>query len=167
MEISRRTDYAIRIISALIDSDGQPLSVRKVAEEYEIPYSFARSIQHELVLSKLIISRRGAKGGMILNHDPETITLLDVVEAMQGPFSVATCSREEKLCPRDSYCSFHPVWMGADSMMRAYLSSVSMKELMDGTAEPEIPSDFFKDGLNFDHHSHHQKACDPEEEAVR
>lgn len=137
MEISRRTDYAIRLIAALASSDGKPLSVRAAAEAQDVPYAFARSIQHDLVVSGLIASRRGAHGGMVLCKDPDELTLLEVIESVQGPIGLAICSREEGWCPRDAHCVFHQVWCGADEMLRGYLPSVSFKELLAGVT-PEL-----------------------------
>lgn len=132
MEISRRTDYAIRLIAALVESDGEPLSVRSAAEQEDVPYAFARSIQHDLVLAGLVASRRGAHGGMVLCRPAEELTLLEIVESVQGPLSVSICAREQGWCPRDEACPFHKMWKGADEILRDYLSSVSMKELVDG-----------------------------------
>lgn len=132
MEISRRTDYAIRLIAALADSKGEPLSVRTTAELQDVPYAFARSIQHDLVLAGLVTSRRGAHGGMVLARPADELTLLEVIESVQGPVGVSICSREEDWCPRDKTCPFHRVWEGADNILRDYLSSVSIKELLDG-----------------------------------
>ncbi len=132
MEISRRTDYAIRIIDALAESDGKPLSVRAAAKMQDVPYAFARSIQHDLVLSGLVASKRGASGGMVLARPADELTLLDIIESVQGPIGVAVCAREKDWCPRDKTCPFHKIWQGADDLMRDYLASVSMQEIIDG-----------------------------------
>lgn len=145
MEITRRTDYAIRLIAALVASDGEPLSVRTAAEDYEVPYSFARSIQHDLVIAGIISSVRGASGGMVLNVDPAKLTMLDVVESVQGPVGVAVCSREANWCPREAFCQFHSVWLGADALIRDYLASVSIKDVVDGTGYPKISPRFYGD----------------------
>lgn len=142
MEITRRTDYAIRLISALVEAHGEPLSVRSAAASYDVPYSFARSIQHDLVISGIVQSLRGASGGMVLNIDPGELTLLDIIEAVQGEVHVSICSRESGWCPRENTCQFHAVWIGADALMRSYLSSVSIKELVERTKSPTIDPAF-------------------------
>jgi Rrf2 family protein len=132
MEISRRTDYAIRLIAALLQNDGTPLSVREAANMQDVPYAFARSIQHDLVRSGVIISVRGAHGGMLLAVDPDELTLCRLIEVVQGPVSVAICTTDKDWCMRRSQCQFHRVWEGANSMLKDYLSSVSIKELIEG-----------------------------------
>lgn len=140
MEISRRTDYAIRLIAALAKSNGKPLSVRTAAENEEVPYAFARSIQHDLLTAGLITSFRGAHGGMILKRSADDITLLEIVESVQGKVAVSICSRESGWCLREDECPFHPVWQGCDDILRDYLSSVTVQQLLDGekpTLSPE------------------------------
>lgn len=141
MEISRRADYAIRIVLALASSDGEPLSVRLVADEQDVPHAFARSIQHELVLAGLVTSKRGAHGGMVLARPADELTLLDVVEGVQGPISVSVCAREENWCPRDSYCQVHRVWKNADNLLRGYLGSITIKQLIDSSNGLQLCSD--------------------------
>jgi Rrf2 family protein len=132
MDITRRTDYAIRLIAALLESDGKALSVREAADAQDVPYAFARSIQHDLALCGFIRSVRGARGGMLLIKDPDTLTLLDIVEAVQGPVSVAICTTSPGWCRRDSACPFHDVFAGANDLLRDYLSSVTIKDLLAG-----------------------------------
>jgi Rrf2 family protein len=132
MEISRRTDYAIRLIAALLANEGEPMSVREAADMQGVPYSFARSIQHDLVKSGMVVSIRGARGGMVLAGDPNALTLLELVETVQGPINVAVCTSEPDWCPRERGCEFHKVWEGAAKIFKDYLSSVSIKDLMAG-----------------------------------
>ncbi|MCL2151123.1 MAG: Rrf2 family transcriptional regulator [Coriobacteriia bacterium] len=132
MDITRRTDYAIRLIAALALNDGKPLSVREAAERYDVPYAFARSIQHSLVLAGLVRSLRGTQGGMLLAVDPAELTLSALIKAVQGPISIAVCTKDEGWCSREKNCQFHKVWLGANTLLSDYLGSVSIKQLLDG-----------------------------------
>ena len=132
MDITRRTDYAIRLIAALTLNDGKPLSVREVAEQNDVPYAFARSIQHALVQAGLIRSVRGAQGGMLLETTPSELTLRQLIEAVQGPISVAVCTNDRDWCSRERSCQFHKVWEGANQLLNDYLDSVSIKQLLSG-----------------------------------
>ena len=138
MEISRRTDYAIRIIAALIQNEGMPLSVSAAAKLQDVPYSFARSIQHDLTKNGIVTTLRGAQGGMVLAVDPDELTLAQLVETVQGPIQVAACLAENGWCPRDNSCAFHKVWISASKMLNEYLSSISIKEILEGKS-PSLP----------------------------
>ena len=139
MSVTRRTDYAIRLIAALAASDGEPLSVRVASEKQDVPYAFARSIQHDLVLSGLVNSHRGAHGGIVLARPADQITPLDIIEAVQGPISYASCTREEGWCPREEHCPFHSLWVGANKLLTAYFSRMTIAQLLE-LGGGEVPS---------------------------
>ncbi|NTU71415.1 MAG: Rrf2 family transcriptional regulator [Coriobacteriia bacterium] len=130
MEVTRRTDYAIRILLELARCDGGPLSVRELAERQDVPYAFARGIQRELGAAGLIESRRGARGGILLSRPADKITLRDVADAMQGDVSCSVCSRDANWCDRMSECEVHKVWREVDTMVGDYLSTKSLAGLL-------------------------------------
>jgi len=131
VEVSRRTDYAIRILLELARSDGTPVSIRTIAERQEVPYAFARGIGSELVSAGLAESRRGVSGGLVLARDAADISLLDVIDAMQGGVSCAVCTHDKQWCARMGGCAVHAVWNGADELMREYLGSKSLRGLIE------------------------------------
>jgi len=130
VEVSRRTDYAIRILLDLAGSGGAPVSVRTIAERQDVPYAFARGIGRDLVSAGMVESRRGVAGGFVLVRDPRGLSLLEVVEAMQGPVSCAVCTSDPNWCKRMGGCSVHRVWSAADEMLREYLGSKSLAGLI-------------------------------------
>ena len=98
MDISRKTDYALRILSMLVEEGDELLSVRIAAERVGVPYSFARSIQHGLSHAGIIESVRGVRGGMRLKVDPEEISVYDVIVAVQGPLCINDCTAPNGEC---------------------------------------------------------------------
>ena len=142
MDISRKTDYALRMLSILASNDNELLSVRTAAEEVGVTYSFARSIQHGLVQAGIVESLRGVRGGMRLKVSPEDITIRDIVEAVQGPLIMNGCTAEEGDCPRMGECCYHPIWIGAQEMMNSYLGSVSLADVVSGALFPAVDPKF-------------------------
>ncbi|MBQ6454162.1 MAG: Rrf2 family transcriptional regulator [Coriobacteriales bacterium] len=130
MEISRRTDYAMRLLAALVAAKGRTVSVRDIAQNQDVPYAFARSIEHALAQAGIISTSRGAKGGMILAKQPNEFTLFEVVECVQGPVGISVCTREEDWCVRAPNCRFHGIWQGADQLLREYLSSITFAQAL-------------------------------------
>jgi Rrf2 family protein len=122
VDIDRRTDYAIRLLIELARRKGHgPISVRELSNGQDVPYHFARSIQRDLVASGLVIASRGAHGGVELALDPSRLTLLEVVEAMQGPVSCSVCTSDPEWCSQMAGCSVHGVWRGMDALLKDYL----------------------------------------------
>ncbi len=130
MVITRRTDYAIRMLMELARRSGARVSVRELAETQGVPYAFARSIQRDLVEAGLAVSSRGSAGGLSLARAPADVSLLDVVEAMQGPVSCSVCTSDPDWCERLGGCGVHAVWRGADDLVREYLGNRDLEGLM-------------------------------------
>ena len=133
MDISRKTDYALRMLAELIRADGNIVSVRVAADRNRIPYSFARSIQHDLVRAGLVESTRGFRGGMRLAADPKKVTLREVVEAIQGPIYVSGCATagdDGGPCPYMPQCHYNPIWCEAERMLRDYFGSVTLYQVV-------------------------------------
>ena len=140
MEITRRCDYACRILRAAYRSGDSYVSVADIAEQEDIPYAFARSIQHDLVQGGLIKTVRGANGGLMLNCDPSKVTVLEVLEAIQGPVSVSSCTTDPEYCDKQLECAYNKLWQGADSLLRAYFSSITLKDLIEQGGDHPVVS---------------------------
>lgn len=111
MQITRETDYAIRCVHFLSSSKDGTLIVDRIAEEMCIPKTFLAKILQKLVKAGIVKSFRGAKGGCRLSRKPADITLLDVIEAIQGPVAMNACALDSSVCGLSSKCSVHPVWI--------------------------------------------------------
>ena len=133
MDVSKKTDYALRMISELVEKPDGALSVRTAARESGVPYSFARSIQRDLASAGIVTTTRGASGGMRLAVDPRETTLLQVVEAVQGPVALSCCLNaddEGNPCPNREQCRYTSVWCNAERLLRGLFSSVTLHQLV-------------------------------------
>lgn len=142
MDISRKTDYALRMLTMLVEGDGGLLSVRVAAEKVDIPYSFARSIQHGLAHAGIIESLRGVHGGMKLKANPAEVTICDIVEAVQGPLVMNDCTAEDGVCSQLDTCCYHPIWAGAQALLRDYLSSITLDDVVHRKQAPCVDAKF-------------------------
>lgn len=142
MDISRKTDYALRLLSMLASEQGGLMSVRSAAEQVDVPYSFARSIQHGLVQAGIIESLRGVRGGMRLKVDPKEVTIRQIVEAVQGPLVMNDCTADNGVCARMECCCYHPIWMGAQALLRSYLDSVTLDDVVNFKVFPAVDPKF-------------------------
>lgn len=129
MELTRRSDYACRIIRAAYESKDAYISVTEVVRKEKIPYAFARSIQHDLVQAGMLKTIRGAKGGLALACDTSTTTVLEVLEALQGPLMMSPCEDDPTYCEKCLQCVFRDVWKRADAMLRDYFSAITLDDL--------------------------------------
>lgn len=127
MEISKKLDYALRMLSEVARAEsGQVVSVRQVSESDNIPYAFARTIQHEMVKAGLLITTRGPHGGMKLAVNPDDITLRKIVEAIDGPMPGSRPADVED----ELYAGqFGPLWKELADVIYGYLESVTLSQL--------------------------------------
>lgn len=131
MEITRKTDYAIRMLMHLaLEGGDRPVSVRYLSELGDVPYSFARAVQRDLAGAGMVVTTRGAKGGMRLARDAEEITLLEIITSMQGAPSLSMCATDPSWCKRALGCKVHRVWVDANQYLSDYFGNVTLKGLV-------------------------------------
>ncbi len=111
MLITRETDYAIRTVLYLARERERTASAAEIARAMHIPKSFLAKILQRLVRNHLLISTRGAAGGFQLARKPSAISLLSVMEAVQGPTCINVCAIQENKCALSASCTVHPVWV--------------------------------------------------------
>jgi Rrf2 family protein len=101
--ITRETDYALRALARLADGN-EFLPVSALAEEADAPEGFLRKIMQTLHRAELVESRQGPFGGYRLAVPPDQVSLLEVMEVVQGEFAVNECFRSPSVCERSPDC---------------------------------------------------------------
>jgi Rrf2 family protein len=130
VEISRRTDYGVRVILELATlPDGARASTQDIAERQQIPSPFLAKIISQLSLSGLVTTFRGAGGGVTLSRSPSEISLLQVIEALDGPIRLNRCLIQPEACPRNGSCPVHDVWSQAQAGITKLLGSTDFDQL--------------------------------------
>jgi Rrf2 family protein len=111
MQITRQADYALRamIYLARMDKNGRA-ATSQIAEEQRIPPSFLAKIISQLSIAGLIHTSRGARGGVSLARTPQEISVLEVVEAIDGPIALNECTHDSEACPFGEECPIRPLW---------------------------------------------------------
>jgi Rrf2 family protein len=112
MQITRQADYAIRAVRYLSkQGSDKRVATSTVAREMKIPPSFLAKIISQLSIAGLLHTSRGARGGVSLAHEPKDISVLDVVEAIDGPILLNECVGTNKPCSFEDDCLVHPIWL--------------------------------------------------------
>ena len=101
MRITQEADYAVHIIYYLAVV-GEKSDAKTIAENVGISTRFALKILGKLSQFDFISSFKGAGGGYVLAHDPQDITLLQVVTAIDGPIAINKCLTSEETCAHSS-----------------------------------------------------------------
>ncbi len=138
MDILRRnTDYALRLMIGLAGRyEAGSVSTRVLAQEQEVSYQLACKLMQRLHDAKLVSSSMGPRGGFQLMRAPQQISLLEVVEAIQGPVRLNRCLISDCACPRGGYCPVRAKISELQGHMEEYLGSVTLADLVDGGETP-------------------------------
>ncbi len=131
MQITHQADYAIRTMYYLAAMDGnRKVSTSQIAKEYRIPASFLTKIISQLSVAGLIHTARGTRGGVSLARPAESISLLDVLVAIDGPVTLNDCVDDPSSCPFGSDCVLHQVWSDASAELINRLKSTTYDKLI-------------------------------------
>jgi Rrf2 family protein len=130
LEISQAVEYGIRGIMYMAQQgDGQPVLLRNIAEAEDISSTFLHKIFLRLTRSRILNSRRGV--GYTLARDPQTITLLEIAEAIEGPIMIRRCVIDKDYCERGDDCFLASFWSELQEDLCAKLSSVTVRDLIE------------------------------------
>jgi Rrf2 family protein len=131
MQITRQADYAVRAVLYLAElGTKQRAATSQVAQEQRIPPSFLAKIISQLSIAGLLHTSRGARGGVTLAREPEDITLLEVVEAIDGPIMLNECVGDSSTCTFDKDCPLRPVWCDAQEELVKRLKTTNFAGLL-------------------------------------
>jgi Rrf2 family protein len=130
VQISRQCDYAIRTIFELARIYPKMSSSKKISSKYKIPQPFLNKIIQELVKIGLFETVRGAHGGVRLCVPPDSITLKDVIEHVDGPIVINECLMGIGLCFRQTDCPAHQVLLKARKAFLRELNTRTIAELI-------------------------------------
>jgi Rrf2 family nitric oxide-sensitive transcriptional repressor len=128
LELTRRGDYAVRAMLALAASEDR-LSATTIARRMSIPAGFLSQVMRDLVASGLVNALPGRAGGYRPARDPAGISVLDVIEAVEGDSRRRTCVLRNAPCGRDGHCDVHHVFAAAQDALLAELAGTTLGQL--------------------------------------
>ncbi|HEY5669680.1 MAG TPA: Rrf2 family transcriptional regulator [Anaerolineales bacterium] len=138
MQITKQADYAVRAVHYLAKLNGeQRAATSQIAEDQHIPPSFLAKIVSQLSVAGLLHTSRGARGGVSLARPAEQITLLEVVEAIDGPIFLNECVGDNGVsCVFGDDCPIRPVWCEAQAKLVEILKGTNFAHVRKQEAAP-------------------------------
>jgi Rrf2 family protein len=131
LDLTKRSDYAIRAMLSLTMAPVGLLSSRKIAEEMKIPPRFLPQIMGDLTRAGLVVAHPGRAGGYQLAQKANTVTLLRVIEAVEGDPHRQICVMRGTTCGEDGECGVHDVFYAAEKAILQELNGATLQGIID------------------------------------
>ena len=131
MRTTAKADYAVRAAVELAAA-GEMTTAEQIADAQGIPLNFLENILRDLRRAGLVESRRGQAGGYVLARPAESITLADVIRAVEGPLANVRGYRSEEVEYGGSAAPLREVWVAVRASLRSVLESVTLADVAAG-----------------------------------
>ena len=131
MKISTKGRYAVRMLADIAEHGSPYTTLSKVAERQGISKKYLEQIAMHLQKTGMLAGVRGYKGGYRLARDAGEITVLEILQAVEGSMAVVACLEdEENRCERCRECKTLPIWTGLKERVEAYLGGITLKDVV-------------------------------------
>jgi Rrf2 family protein len=139
MRVSAKSDYALRaLIELAAREDGVAVSAEELGRLQDIPHGFLQAILADLRRAGVVISQRGQSGGWRMARDAATVSVADVIRAVDGPLVSVYGLRPEAVSYTGSAQVLQHVWIAARSSLRDVFEQVTIAALASGTLPPAV-----------------------------
>ena len=140
MKLSTKGRYGTRVLIDLATHrDAGLVLLKDVAQRQEISLRYLEHIVTPLVKAGIIRSTRGAKGGVSLAKPPAKITLLEIVQIMEGSTSPVECVDAPELCQRSKVCAMRDVWTELKLSIDRLLETTTLEDLIKKQKQKDQP----------------------------
>jgi FeS assembly SUF system regulator len=132
VRLGKLTDYGLVLMTLIARGGGQPLrTARDLAVESRLPLSTVSKLLKQLLQSGLLTSHRGIKGGYILAKEPQEISVIDIISAIEGPMALTECSTDVTgLCNLESFCPIKSNQQIINQAVRGVLDRITLSDLV-------------------------------------
>jgi len=131
MKISTKGRYGLRILMDLaLHQSEKPRLIRDIAKSQQISEKYISRLVIALRKAGMIRSVRGVNGGFHIAMKPEDITLLNVIEVMEGPLSIVDCVSTPKCCAHSKDCAPREVWCSLNENIRTLMSGTTLADIL-------------------------------------
>ena len=131
MQITRQSEYAIKTLLELARLPaGQTLRTQEISQRQEVPEVFLKKTIQLLARGGLIATQRGAQGGVRLNVPADRITIVDIIQAIEGKLAINPCLAEGCHCQNESFCQIRGILQRAQKAMIDELSRETLQDIV-------------------------------------
>jgi Rrf2 family transcriptional regulator, cysteine metabolism repressor len=133
MKLSTKARYGLRaaIEIAKTYNAATPAKRKDIAANQQISDSYLENILIVLKNNRIVDTTRGANGGYVLCREPATISVFEIVTALEGPLDLVECVGSTKCCEKTATCVTRTVWKELADQWRAMLEKISLQDMLE------------------------------------
>lgn len=132
--ISTKGDYGLLLLSVIADNmkyKKEYTSLREVAKSKKLPAKYLSEIALRLKKAKILVSKEGREGGYRLAKNPQNISLIEVLEVLEGPVEPVKCCSRSKICTQEKACGVKSIWQQATLIMKEFLKNKTLADTIE------------------------------------
>lgn len=131
LKFSKKFDYGLMAMTYVaFHSEDRVVNTKEIAEEYDLPVELLAKVLQRLSKKGLIISQNGPKGGYQLTKDPKSITIGEIVKAIEGPIQMMDCTQEDHYCVQIDKCSVRSPLTKIQQSIADLLDNITLEEML-------------------------------------
>jgi Rrf2 family protein len=147
LRLSKKTDYALIALTYVASIGNKPASARDIAERHDVPVELLAKVLQRLVQKGVLKSHQGIHGGYVLARPSDTVTVAEIVEAIDGPLMLTVCGTSDERCEQFSKCNIRdPLHRIRDRIIGA-LMACTIAELVTGGSDDPMAMPIATGGL--------------------
>ena len=128
--LSKKTDYCLMALKHILSKKNEPSSAREIAEAYDIPFEVLAKLLQTLARKGILVSKHGTKGGYSPARNPASITLHEVMEAIEGPVALVDCAGVRKRpCGQEKKCLVRRPLVNLNRKIVDVLGRMTLREI--------------------------------------
>lgn len=142
LKLSKKTDYALMAIQYMASKGtDRVVNTKEIAEEYKIPVELLAKVLQKLGKKGLIASQNGPKGGYVLAKPPEAISVLSIIQAIEGHVGITECyHNEDSHCVQMARCNIRNPIRNIQNSIYGLLDSMSIEDMSSFNTSPIMPA---------------------------
>jgi len=131
VKLSTKVTYAVRsLVDLLKNYDNKPVSIKEIAERQNISHRYLENIFTKLRQEGILESIKGNNGGFFISKNPRDISLLNIIEILDGPISVAKCVKHVEKCDMETTCFTNYMWKRVNIKIEKIFNEISLEDLL-------------------------------------
>ena len=130
LRMSKLTDYGIVLMSYLASKTYQQHSAHTLSDAVQVPLPTVRKVLKALSHADLLKSERGAQGGYNLTRSPKSISVAEIITAIEGPIALTECVSDESHCEQESHCDVQTNWTRINNAVYHALDEVKLSDML-------------------------------------